>query len=58
MSTVSKPARGYVRTLRAGAPMFGIKPEKTKFFLQPVAFSAKLVELVEHLVQQRFGPRR
>jgi hypothetical protein len=52
-------APGYVAdAIRAGAPMFGIKPEKTKFFLQPVAFSAKLVELVEHLVQQRFGPRR
>jgi hypothetical protein len=25
------------------------------FFLQPVAFSAKLVEFVQHLVQQRFG---
>jgi hypothetical protein len=25
------------------------------FFLQSVAFSAKLVELVQHLVQQRFG---
>ena len=25
------------------------------FFLQSVAFSAKLVEVVQHLVQQRFG---